>query len=40
MKKIQNCRKQLLGYKLPIVQIESATLDEIGEVFTRVNSLG
>ena len=40
MKKIQNCRKRLLRFKLPIVKIESATLDEIGEVFTRVNSLG
>jgi len=40
MKKIQNCRVRLLRFKLPIVKIESATLDEIGEVFTRVNSLG
>jgi len=40
MKKIRNCRERLLRFKLPIVKIESATLDEIGEVFTRVNSLG
>ena len=40
MKKIQDCRQRLLRFKIPIVKIESATLEEIGEVFTRVNSLG
>ncbi len=40
MKKIQDCRQRLLRFKIPIVKVESATLEEIGEVFTRVNSLG
>ena len=40
MKKIQDCRQRLLHFKIPIVKVESATLEEIGEVFTRVNSLG
>jgi hypothetical protein len=34
------CRQQLLKYKVPVVVIRSASLDEIGEVFIRVNSQG
>ena len=38
--KIQQCRERILNYSVPIVRVQSATLNEIGEVFTRVNSLG
>jgi hypothetical protein len=40
LKKISDCRKRLLSYPLPVVMVRSATLDEIGEVFIRVNSQG
>jgi len=39
-KEIQNCRRRLLAYPIPVVTVRSATLDEIGEVFIRVNSQG
>jgi hypothetical protein len=39
-KKVEDCRVRLLGYKVPIVKVTSASLPEIAEVFTRVNSLG
>ncbi len=38
--KIRDCRDRLLGYPIPVVIVRSATLDEIGEVFIRVNSQG
>ncbi len=38
--KIKECRQRLLDYPVPIVTVRSATLDEIGEVFIRVNSQG
>lgn len=38
--KIEQCRDRILNYHVPIVKVQSATLNEIGEVFTRVNSLG
>ncbi len=38
--KIEQCRNRVLNYPVPIVKVQSATLNEIGEVFTRVNSLG
>ena len=37
---IRKCRERLLHYPVPIVIVRSATLDEIGEVFIRVNSQG
>jgi hypothetical protein len=37
---IRKCRDRLLNYPIPIVIVRSATLDEIGEVFIRVNSQG
>ncbi len=37
---IKKCRDRLLRYPIPIVIVRSATLDEIGEVFIRVNSQG
>ncbi len=40
LSKIRDCRDKLLSYPLPIVIVRSATLDEIGEVFIRVNSQG
>ena len=36
----KTCRDQLLKYEVPVVVIRSASLDEIGEVFIRVNSQG
>lgn len=38
--KIRRARRQLLSYPVPVVTVRSATLDEIGEIFVRVNSEG
>lgn len=38
--KINDCRTRLLNYPIPVVTVRGATLDEIGEVFIRVNSQG
>lgn len=38
--KVRDCRQRLMDYPVPIVTVRSATLDEIGEVFIRVNSQG
>lgn len=38
--KIEDCRARILTYPLPVVLIQSATLPEIGEVFTRLNAQG
>jgi hypothetical protein len=40
LKKIRDCRERLLNYPVPVVIVSSATLDEIGEVFIRINSQG
>lgn len=40
LRAIRECRQRLLNYPVPIVTVESATLEEIGEVFIRVNSQG
>jgi hypothetical protein len=40
LRRIQDCRQRLLGYTLPVVTVQSATLDEIGEVFIRLNRQG
>jgi hypothetical protein len=40
LKRIKDCRQRLLNYPVPIVTVHSATLEEIGEVFIRVNSQG
>jgi hypothetical protein len=40
LKKIKDCRERLLKYVVPVVVVRSATLEEIGEVFVRVNSQG
>ena len=37
---VKDCRERLSKYVLPVVIIKSATLEEIGEVFVRVNSQG
>lgn len=38
--RITDCRERFLSYPVPLVTVDSATLDEIGEVFIRVNSQG
>jgi hypothetical protein len=38
--KIEDCRERFLTYPVPIVTVGRATLEEIGEVFIRVNSQG
>ncbi len=38
--RIQDCRRRMLSYPVPVVTVRSATLEEIGEVFIRVNSQG
>ncbi len=40
LKRIGDCRQRILKYQLPVVVIRSATLQEIGDVFIRVNSQG
>lgn len=40
LRRIATCRDRLLTYPVPVVTVRSATLDEIGEVFIRVNSQG
>ena len=40
LKRILECRQRLLSYPVPVVTVTRATLDEIGEVFIRVNSQG
>lgn len=40
LKRIKNCRDQILNYPVPVVRVTSASLDEIGEAFIRVNSQG
>lgn len=40
LERIEVCRRRLLWYPLSIITVQSATLDEIGEVFIRVNSQG
>ena len=40
LKKVGDCRQRLMDYPVPIVMVHSATLDEIGEVFIRVNAQG
>ena len=38
--KIRDCRDRFLSYPVPVVIVRSATLDEIGDVFIRVNTQG
>jgi len=40
LKRIRECRDRVLNYPVPIVTVTRASLDEIGEVFIRVNSQG
>jgi len=40
LKRVKDCRERLLSYPVPVVIVRSATLDEIGEVFIRINSQG
>lgn len=40
LQKIADCRRRILDYPVPVVTVRSATLEEIGEVFIRVNSQG
>jgi hypothetical protein len=37
---IKGCRERFLKYPIPVVIVSSATLEQIGEVFVRVNSQG
>lgn len=39
-KRIKDCRDLLLNYPVPVVIVRSASLEEIGDVFVRVNSTG
>lgn len=40
LKKVEDCRWRLMKYRIPIVIVKSASLEEIGDVFVRVNSEG
>lgn len=37
---IRTCRQRLLSYEIPVIRVTSASLEEIGEVFIRINSQG
>ena len=38
--RVRDCRDRILTYSLPVITVRSATLDEISEVFIRINSQG
>lgn len=40
LQRVSDCRDRLLDYPVPIVTVAKATLEEIGEVFIRVNAQG
>lgn len=40
LEKIKNCRDRILGYKAPVIVVHSDEIEEIREVFLRINSLG
>lgn len=40
LKRIRECRERLLNYPIPVVTVLRASLEEIGEIFVRVNSQG
>jgi hypothetical protein len=40
LNRVADCRDRLMSYPIPIVTVRSASLNEIGEVFIRVNSQG
>jgi hypothetical protein len=40
LKRIGECRRRLLDYKVPVMVVESDDLEEIREVFLRINSQG
>ncbi len=40
LKEVKDCRQRVLTYPVPVVTVQNATLEEIGEVFIRVNSQG
>jgi hypothetical protein len=39
-KVVQECRERILNYPLPVVTVRRASLDDIGEVFIRLNHQG
>lgn len=38
--RVEKCRKRILGYRVPLVVVDSADLEEVRELFVRINSLG
>lgn len=40
IKRIGNCRKQVLSYQVPVVVAQSEHLEEVREIFLRINSQG
>lgn len=40
LRKVGDCRRRMLAYPVPVVVVRSAKLEEIGEIFVRVNSQG
>jgi hypothetical protein len=40
LKRAQTCRESLLDYRIPLIIVESANLDEVRETFIRVNTQG
>src|SRR5262249_41436574 len=40
MTRVQKCRDRILDYRVPVITVESADLDEVRETFIRVNTQG
>jgi hypothetical protein len=38
--RIRECRERLLGYRVPVVRVESDSIEQARELFIRINSLG
>ena len=38
--RVETCRERLLAYKIPIIRVETQDLEEVRELFLRINSLG
>ncbi|MBX3445005.1 MAG: DUF262 domain-containing protein [Planctomyces sp.] len=40
VRRLRDCRDRLLNYPLPIITVQGATLEDVGEIFIRLNSQG
>lgn len=40
LNRVQQCRERILGYTMPVLEVESDDLDEVRELFIRINTQG